>query len=292
MKRLSVFLLFAIITAISGLCPSHAIKIGLQENIKSTYVGTSKIGQITDGKTGKLLFSTKALTPYTIRPYNNVLAVKVGRQYYNLNTNYIVIKPKDDKGFTATKRRWYRGEIIIFNINKRLLVINKLSLEDYLLGVVPSEMPSKWNVEAHKAQAIAARSYAIANLGKRRFKGYDLKDTPHDQAYGGASAETVQTSNAVLGTRGVVITHNNKIIPAYYHASSGGKTLPSGAVWAHNLPYIKSVPGYDEGIKKNGHGVGMSQHGANNLANKGYNSYQILNYFYKNIKFAVVKTQL
>ena len=164
-------------------------------------------------------------------------------------------------------------------------------LEEYLMGVVPSEMPSVWNIEAHKAQAIAARSYAIANLGKRKSMGYDLKDTPLDQTYGGASSETKQTTRAVLETRGIVLTHNGKIIPAYYHAASGGKTVVSGAVWAKDLPYIKSVPGYDDGIRKNGHGVGMSQHGANNLANKGYNAYQILNYFYKNIRFSVTKNE-
>ena len=167
-----------------------------------------------------------------------------------------------------------------------------MPIEEYLLGVVPSEMPSKWNIEAHKAQAIAARSYAIANMGKRKHSGYDLKDTPIDQAYGGASAETPQTTKAVSMTKGIVLTYGGKVIPAFYHASSGGKTVSSGAVWAKDLPYIKSVPGYDDGIKKSGHGVGMSQHGANNLANKGYNAYKILNYFYKNVKFAVVKTQL
>ena len=100
------------------------------------------------------------------------------------------------------------------------------------MGVVPAEMPPGWNVEAHKAQAIAARSYAIANLGKRKSMGYDLKDTPQDQTYGGASAETKRTTKAVLETRGIVLTHDSKIIPAYYHASSGGKTVGSGAVWA------------------------------------------------------------
>ena len=191
----------------------------------------------------------------------------------------------------ATKKRWYRGEIVIYNYHKKLIVVNNVALEEYLMGVVPAEMPPGWNVEAHKAQAIAARSYAIANLGKRKSMGYDLKDTPQDQTYGGASAETKRTTKAVLETRGIVLTHDGKIIPAYYHASSGGKTVGSGAVWAKDLPYIKSVPGYDDGIRKNGHGVGMSQHGANNLANKGYNAYQILNYFYKNVKFSVTKNQ-
>ena len=157
------------------------------------------------------------------------------------------------------------------------------------MGVVPSEMPSKWNIEAHKAQAIAARSYAIANLNKRGSRGYDLKDTPQDQAYGGATSETSQTTYAVLSTKGEVLTYNDEIIPAYYHASSGGKTIQAGEIWDHDLPYIQSVDGFDSGIRKKGHGVGMSQYGANNLANRGFSARQILNYFYKDVGFARIK---
>lgn len=160
-------------------------------------------------------------------------------------------------------------------------------MEDYLKGVVPSEMPSGWELEALKAQAIAARSYAFANLGKRGSLGYDLKDTPEDQAYGGASAETAKTNNAVDETSGLVLTYNYKVISAFYSASAGGQTVSNGQAWGGNdLPYIRSVKSFDDNVKKNGHGIGMSQHGANNLAKKGYNAYQILQYFYKNVKFA------
>ena len=146
-------------------------------------------------------------------------------------------------------------------------------------------MPSKWNYEALKAQAIAARSYAIANRGKRASHGYDLKDTPEDQAYGGASSETATTNSAVIETKGEVITYNRKIIPAYYSASAGGHTRNSGSVWNKDLPFLKSVPSFDEDVKKNGHGLGMSQHGANRLAQNGYSAYQILTYYYNNVKF-------
>ena len=170
-----------------------------------------------------------------------------------------------------------------------LTVINDIPLEKYLRGVVPSEMPSSWEHEAHKAQAIAARSYAIANRGKRAKYGYDLKDTPEDQAYGGASAEKTNTNEAVEETSGIVLVCQGKIVPAYYSASAGGKTKTGGQVWSSDLPFLKSVPSFDDGIKKNGHGVGMSQYGANNLAKRGYNAYQILKYFYANTKFARVK---
>ena len=285
-----VFILF-IMYLILGL-PAHAIRIGLQENARSTHIGSSKIASIIDGQTGKTLYTMKPLTAYAIKPYNGTFSIRINNKNYKLNTNYLIIKSNEKKNFVYTKNRWYRGDLIVYNVNNRITVINKLPLEEYILGVVPSEMPSKWHFEAHKAQAIAARSYAVANMGKRLSKGYDLKDTPEDQAYGGATSEKPNTTQAVLQTKGVVMTYNNKVIPAYYHAASGGKTRNSKDVWMKDLPYIHSVDGYDSGIRKMGHGVGMSQYGANNLAAKGYSSYQILNYFYKNIHFARIKNRV
>ncbi|MBR3605243.1 MAG: SpoIID/LytB domain-containing protein [Candidatus Gastranaerophilales bacterium] len=270
---------------------AYAIRIGLNEGIKRTYVGSSQNASFRDANTGKLLFISRSFFPYPIKAYGDSIAIKVKGKYYDCSTNAVFIQNPESKGFLATKRKWYRGDIVIYNIQGALTVVNSLPLEEYLMGVVPSEMPPKWNIEAHKAQAIAARSYALANLNKRGSKGYDLKDTPHDQAYGGASSETPQTTRAVLSTRGEVLTYDNKIIPAYYHASSGGKTNSAGEVWMKDLPYIQSVNGYDWGIKKKGHGVGMSQHGANNLANKGFSARQILSYFYKDITFSRLKSK-
>lgn len=265
--------------------PCFAIKIGLQQDISKTYVGTSTEAQIINARTNRLLYTMAAMKAYEFKPYKNSIGMKISGQYYDLGSNYIIIKPAGS-GFVSTKRKWYRGFLIIYNRNGALTVVNKLDIEDYIRGVVPSEMPSKWCLEAHKAQAIAARSYALSNIGKRASYGYDLKDTPEDQAYGGASAESQQTNQAVEDTEGIVLIYNLKIIPAYYSASAGGQTSCAGDVWMHNLPYLKSVPSFDDNVKRCGHGVGMSQHGANNLAKKGYNAYQILKYFYNDTKFA------
>ena len=270
---------------------AFAIRIGLDEDINKTYVGSSQNAQFIDANTGNLLFVSRSFFPYTIKAWGNSIAVKVKGRFYDCSTSAIYVQNPDHKGFLATKRRWYRGDIMIYNFEGRLTIVNNLPLEEYLLGVVPSEMPSKWNIEAQKAQAIAARSYAIANLNKRGSRGYDLKDTPQDQAYGGATSETPQTTHAVLSTRGEVLTYDDKIIPAYYHASSGGKTIGAGEVWNHDLPYIKSVDGFDSNVRKKGHGVGMSQYGANNLANKGFSARQILSYFYKDIGFAKLRSK-
>lgn len=269
--------------------PSHAIKIGLLNSVTETTIGTSITGVIADANTHKILYNTDKMTAYKIRPYQNILSIEIKGQQYKLKTNVIILKTTGTGGFVYTKKRWYRGELIVRNNGGFVQVINKVPLEEYIMGVVPSEMPSKWNFEAHRAQAIAARSYALSNLGKRASRGFDLLDTPQDQAYRGASAETPQTNLAVRSTEGIVMTYNNKIITAYYHSSAGGHTVQSGAVWAKNLPYLKSVDSYDWGKKKFGHGVGMSQYGANNLAGMGYGGFQILNHFYNNVSFAKVK---
>lgn len=265
--------------------PSYAIKIGLQTDVDSTAVGTSIDGKIIDANTNHTICDLEAMKGYVIKPYHNLMAILYKGTYYKINSDNIVVRTFDD-GFVSAKGKWYRGVIIIQNKNGKLTVINNVPLEDYIKGVVPSEMPSGWETEAHKAQAIAARSYALANLGKRAKYGYDLKDTPEDQAYGGASKETPDTNYAVDQTKGIVLTYNMKVINAYYSASAGGQTNADN--WGSTLPYLRSVPSFDDNVKKNGHGVGMSQHGANNLAKQGYNAYQILQYFYNNVKFARV----
>ncbi len=281
-----IILIFSILgLSILSVNPCFAIKIGLQTDTDYIAIGTSVKGTIIDANTNHTICDLDKMKGYVIKPYHNLMAILYKGTYYKIESDNIVIKPAEP-GFVSAKGKWYRGIIMIQNKNGKLTVINNVSLEDYIKGVVPSEMPASWAIEAHKAQAIAARSYALANLGKRAKFGYDLKDTPEDQAYGGASKETPETNYAVEQTKGIVLTYNMKVINAYYSASAGGQTSVSS--WGGNLPYLRSVPSFDENIKKNGHGVGMSQHGANNLAKQGYNAYQILQYFYKDVKFARV----
>lgn len=270
--------------------PCFAIKIGLQTEVNRTYIGASEEAEIIDCNTNKLLFVMDKMQGYEFKPYRNIIAIKVDGQYKKINSDKIVIKTDPD-AYISVKKKWYRGHFKLVNDGDGLTVINDIPIEKYLRGVVPSEMPPAWEHEAHKAQAIAARSYALANLGKRAKYGYDLKDTPEDQAYGGATAETPQTNDAVQETEGIVLIYDGKIIPAYYSASAGGHTKDASQVWTKDLAFIKAVPSFDDGIKKNGHGVGMSQYGANNLAKKGYNSYQILKYFYANTKYARINPE-
>ena len=270
--------------------PSHAIKIGLLTQVEEAGIGTNVAGRMINVNTNRTVCTSDAMKGYVLVPYNNEIAIKSGNNFYTLGTNAIVLRT-DTEGYVSTKGKWYRGKLMVKNINGKLTVINDVDLESYIKGVVPSEMPSSWEFEALKAQAIAARSFALANLGKQAKNGYDLKDNTEDQAYGGASAETNITNKAVEETHGLVLTYDMKIISAYYSASAGGMTATAQDVWGGYTPYLQSVPSFDDNVKKNGHGVGMSQHGANNLAKQGYNAYQILQYFYQNVKFAKLNSE-
>ena len=263
--------------------PCFAIKIGLQTEVNRTYIGASTQAEIIDCNTNKLIFVMDKMQGYEFKPHKNIIAIKVDGEFKKINSDKIVIKPQED-GFISVKKKWYRGHFKLVNDGDGLTVINDIPIEEYLRGVVPSEMPPSWAHEAHKAQAIAARSYALANLGKRAKYGYDLKDTPEDQAYGGATAETPQTNDAVIETEGIVLIYDGKIIPAYYSASAGGHTKDASQVWTKDLAFIKAVPSFDDGIKKNGHGVGMSQYGAQGMAKAGYNYQDILKHYYTGIE--------
>ncbi len=279
MKNLK--LIITIFVMLIFIQPAHAIKIGLITGVESVRLGASTYANIINSRTNHKIYTLDPMRNYEFKAYGTKVIIKIAGKYYNLDSDEVAIRPTNG-GFVSAKNKWYRGIFIVKNINGSLVLINKIDIESYLRGVVPSEMPSSWDYEALKAQAIAARSYALANLGKRARWGYDLKDTPEDQAYNGASAEKDSTDKAVADSYGIVLIYDLKIIPAYYSASAGGQSK----TWERDLPYIRSVPSYDSNVKKNGHGVGMSQHGANNLAKQGYNAYQILQYFYKNIRFA------
>lgn len=150
----------------------------------------------------------------------------------------------------------YRGAVVLKPCSKTdssgvsnttgITLVNVLDLEDYLLSVVPSEVPSLWPKEVLKAQAIAARSYAVANLGKHKNEGYDVKATVDDQVYRGVVAESAETNAAVAETSGLVLKNGNKVISAFFHSTSGGSTEVSENVWGKPLPYLKSVVDYDD----------------------------------------------
>lgn len=149
-----------------------------------------------------------------------------------------------DQGLLYLNGNPYRGELEIFLQNGRLTVVNELSVEEYLYGVVPREMPAGFPLEALKAQAVTARTFTYANWNKHQGEGFNLCATVHCQVYGGAAAESPQTNQAVDSTRGEVLRYQGQLIDACYHACSGGYTENSENVWSASLPYLRGVPDY------------------------------------------------
>jgi stage II sporulation protein D len=147
----------------------------------------------------------------------------------------------------------YRGELSVeLGSAGKLVAIDVVGVEDYLKGVVPAEMPSTWATEALKAQAIAARSYALAN--RATAKPYDLYSDTRSQMYLGVSAEAKATSAAIDATAGKVLTYAGKVISAYFSSSSGGRTAAGSEAFSSGkpIPWLASVDDpYDESPYKN-----------------------------------------
>ncbi len=136
----------------------------------------------------------------------------------------------------------YRGKLRIVHLSDGLEIVNTLPLESYLLGVVPCESPASWPIEALKAQAVAARSYAYRATGGGG--SFDVYCTTASQMYGGLDSETAATDKAVTSTRGVVPKYKGTPIVAYFFSTSGGHTENIENVWtsAAPVPYLKGVP--------------------------------------------------
>ena len=127
------------------------------------------------------------------------------------------------------------------------MVVNVIGIEKYLGSVVGSEMPAKWPLEALKAQAIASRTYALKQKGNDLF---DIDSTQKHQVYNGLESRTHKTTKAVRSTRSLVLVHDNKLINALFHSSSGGMTENSQDVWKNKYPYLSSVKDFDKNNPK------------------------------------------
>lgn len=142
----------------------------------------------------------------------------------------------------ALNGRRYRGIIEISRLSGGgLLVVNELPLEEYLVGLINCEISSHWPIEAVKAQAVIARTYALYQKRARSVHPYHLESTVLDQVYAGSDQEDARSRRAVEETAGEVLTYGGELIQAFYHSSCGGGTESADQVWGVSLPYIEPV---------------------------------------------------
>ena len=151
----------------------------------------------------------------------------------------LVLRP-GKKAPLALDGRLYRGKLELVPQGAFLRVVNVVALESYLDGVVAGEVPFGWPAEVLKAQAVAARSYAIASLLKR--KPFDLYADARSQVYLGVAGEKPSTTKAVDDTAGQVVLYAGKVATTYYFSTSGGKTASAADVFGFAVSYLVSRP--------------------------------------------------
>jgi len=157
-----------------------------------------------------------------------------------------VVKIETRIGTLSFAGKKYRGNFTVHAGNgSTVKLVNNVDIDDYLFGVVPSEMPAEWPMEALKAQAIASRTYTLYRIEESRKEPsiyHDVVATVGDQVYGGMNSENERTSVAVYLTKGMALKYNNRIVKAYYHSTSSTRTESGMEVFAgEEVPYLKGV---------------------------------------------------
>jgi stage II sporulation protein D len=212
---------------INAAVPDETIRIAIVKSASEvTVTGDGLL--VTDGTGGPVAMSF----PATVKPAKDGLLVD-GKWFRRLlfsapTAVYVNNKP-------------YRGLAELSVADKGILVVNQLPLEEYLVGLINCEISSAWPIEAVKAQAIIARTYALNRKMARLTSPYHLESSVIDQVYEGCLLEDSRSKRAVIETEGEVLTFGGAVIQAFYHSSCGGSTESSENVWGASLPYLNGV---------------------------------------------------
>ncbi len=226
------------------------VRIGLNQSAASVTIKSAQPFQIDQNPTRSAKFSSVL----ALDPAAGGVIRKESLQYrmlIELDGGKVLVQPLNNKiridsagGRLEFDNRSYRGILEIFgNARNTFTVVNELPMEEYLLGVVPNELSPRTfgRLEALKAQAVAARTYIVRNMGQYRREGYDICNSDACQVYFGAGTEDPLATQAVSETRGIVATYDSKPIQAYYSSTCGGRTESSANIFDEKLPYLVSV---------------------------------------------------
>lgn len=361
------YLWLILLVWLMAIAPAQAavlMRIAIQNQVSQVKVGSSTRAIVRDNN-GRTLGEIPGMTAYLANTRGSGVALQ------NWQANQIHIQPTGN-GYIFIGDRWYRGSVNLVRTDGGITAVNNVDLEQYLYSVIGAEMSPSWPLEALKAQAVAARSYALYQRERNKSPIYDLGSTQGWQVYKGLESEAPSTYAAVDATAGQVMVYDGKIIEAFFHSSSGGHTENVEEVWSESRPYLRGVPDYDRGApvyewstsisgtqlsnlisgvgniismqpekttktgriitmkvigdsgqrtiggdqiqrllglkstrfsiqkangvfrvygKGFGHGVGMSQWGAHNLARSGANYQQMLYHYYQNASLAKLQVQ-
>ncbi len=215
-----------------GAAPSTQFRVLLADRQKQVTLSSTVPFTVKDGAGRRLSLAAGSITVGT--------ALRLAGQALTAPLTFL-----PGKGGPLTLQRAYRGQIQVDVVDGKLRAVNIVGLEPYLDGVVPSEMPSAWSTQALEAQAVAARSYALAT--RKIGAPYDAYADSRSQVYLGLSNESPATTAAVTATKGQVLFFGGAVATTFFSSTSGGKTESSLDWTGTAVPYLISVPDpYDD----------------------------------------------
>ncbi|MEW6096289.1 MAG: SpoIID/LytB domain-containing protein [bacterium] len=235
MKR--IFFIILIILISIRYSDAIDIRVGIINGKEPVNFGATGYMDLIDLSTNEIILTTYGLGNGSIRANQNGLEVKDVGTFRGT----FLLKPIVGAKALVNGNK-YRGEIEVEINGDEIKVINVIDLEEYLYGVIKNEMSSNAPMEALKAQAVIARTFALANLKKHEEEGYNLCSKVHCQVYKGMDTETDSVINAVNSTQAQVLTYNGEIAKIFYHAWCGGITADASSVWGQDISYLKEVP--------------------------------------------------
>jgi peptidoglycan hydrolase-like amidase len=227
------------------------VRIGLNQNASTVTIRSPGGFSVEQRQTRSATFGTALAVDASATGGSLKKADLQYRTTVELDDGTILVLPPDRRvriepaaSALEIDTRAYRGALEVFgNSRHTLTLVNELPLEDYLRGVVPNELsPAAFGqLEALKAQAVAARTYIVRNLGQYKNEGYDVCATDACQVYFGALTEDALATRAVVDTRGVVATYDGKPINALYSSTCGGRTEDAENIFQEKVPYLVST---------------------------------------------------
>lgn len=235
--------------------PAVEIRVAIKRDVASVLIGVNGPAVITDrqGRGLKTIATNEGLP---------VIPGAKGLKMGDLSLPEVIfVQPTSADGLVYVDDSWYRGKVLLVAQGDRLLVVNHVNLEAYLYSVVGSEMHSTAPMHALKAQAIAARSYALVHIIRPANAWFHLGNSQRWQVYKGIRSEYQSTHQAVNATAGQILSYKGGVVESLYAATD------EIVAWAHG-------------------GRGMSQTGAYKLAEKGLDYQQILGNYYPGVGLA------
>ncbi len=229
----------------SSLFVKVGLSYGYQEvtSVKIHSTGGLAIGEMNE-RNYEIIQSFPGETEFTALIQEGTISIlnKNGEILYpDFSTSQLIL-PHEEGGVIYAGSEGYRGGFCFFPVDStKMNLINFVDLEDYVRGVVHSEIGQSSPLEAIKAQAVCARSYAVCNLNRHEEAGYDICATTHCQVYKGYRNEFPSTNKACEETEGLIIYYQGKPVPAYYSKNDGGHTDHVEDVWGTKIGYLRGI---------------------------------------------------